>query len=182
MAAAIIATSALRRVHAEVSNSGIESDSEFTDGAAAANLEMLLWDSSSVETWLASHGIPVDVVRAAREADVDGATLVHLSEEGWAELGLVSKVAQAKVRARAYREQHEDARRDGERPSKREYPKSTEKEVFSLLKKHWGASLTGAEHSRSWAPAIASANPDQIKTKEHLLRFLGTPTTLNPRR
>ncbi|KAJ1479715.1 hypothetical protein T484DRAFT_1958309 [Baffinella frigidus] len=171
-AASIIAASALRRVHAEASNSGIESDSESTDGAAAANLEMRSWDSSSVETWLAAHGLPVEVVRAAREADVDGATLMQLTEEGWAELGLVSKVAQAKVRARAYQEQHEDAR-DAHRSSKREYPKSTEKEVLSLLQKHWGASLTGAEHSSSWHVAIASANPDQIKTKENLLRYLG---------
>ena len=109
MAAAILASAALRRAHDERRHSANESEIEPPEPSAAQageHAEIDSWDSAGVATWLASRGLPQDVVRAARDADVDGATLMELTHGGWAELGLVSKVAQAKIRAAVRRVNH----------------------------------------------------------------------------
>ena len=82
-AAAILASAVLQRVHAEPDSSS--TDAKVVPVAAQAGVES--WDSESVATWLVSRGLPAEVVRAAREADVDGGTLLELTQEGWAELG-----------------------------------------------------------------------------------------------
>ena len=82
-AAAILASAVLQRVHAEP-------DSASTDAKVvpvAAHMGVESWDSESVASWLVSRGLPAEVVSAAREADVDGGTLLELTQEGWAELG-----------------------------------------------------------------------------------------------
>ncbi|KAJ1470001.1 hypothetical protein T484DRAFT_1849555 [Baffinella frigidus] len=105
MAGAILASAALRHVHDEPRHSGNESEIESPEAKAPQQEtppgppEIESWDSGGVAMWLESRGLPQDVVRAAREADVDGATLLELTHDGWAELGLASKVAQAKIRA-----------------------------------------------------------------------------------
>ena len=82
-AAAILASAVLQRVHAEPDSAS--TDAKVVPVAAQAGVES--WDSESVATWMASRGLPAEVVRAAREADVDGGTLLELTHEGWAELG-----------------------------------------------------------------------------------------------
>ncbi|KAJ1470376.1 hypothetical protein T484DRAFT_1847968 [Baffinella frigidus] len=116
MAVAILASAALRRVHDEPRHPGNESEPESPEAKFARHEtlpEIESWDSSVVSTWLSSRGLPQDVVRAAREADVDGATLRELTHDGWAELGLASKVAQAKIRAAV---RHHEVWRGGNYP------------------------------------------------------------------
>lgn len=91
MAAAILAAAALHRVHDEPrrnsgNGSGIESPAA-KGHHASEDLEIESWDSERTSHWLTSHGLPAEVVCAAREADVDGATLQELNHKGWAELG-----------------------------------------------------------------------------------------------
>jgi hypothetical protein len=86
-AAAILASAVLgvHRVHAEPDSES--TDAKISAAKAASHAGVESWDTESVAAWLVLRGLPAEVVREAREADVDGATLLELTHEGWAELG-----------------------------------------------------------------------------------------------
>jgi len=62
-----------------------------------------------VEAWLSRRGdVPKAVVAAVKAAELDGWEILELGAKGWEELGLSSRVAQAKLVAAIKRYGTED--------------------------------------------------------------------------
>lgn len=120
-----------------------------------------------VAGWLRSLGHDVIASRVA-EHDVNGATLLKLTAEGWAELGATSAIQQAKLMAaveRIYEDSKTQVPHFCSPP-----PAPSADDLYCLVRKR--TPEVGAEHLPTWFLAISAANGDPAMVKEHALRFV----------
>lgn len=148
------------------------------------------WSPMQCHDWLVSLNRK-EVAQEALKREVDGPTLIYMSDEGWVELGVESAIERSKLVASVKRLTLE-VRADLIDPAlfrdiSRQNPYLNEgKERAIRVGKYfcgtwtplkpWKMSRTpegGAEHRLDWVLAIANSQQNPAEVKQHILRFLG---------
>ena len=147
------------------------------------------WTVGHVHRWLCEIG-KQDVASQAKNKSVDGGVLLELDHGGWEELGVSSKIEQARMlsevqkclrRARSLPPPRGGVRQMPPSPapqgviSAEPQPVPTEREVWRRCGSPFQKVTPeqGAEHEIHWTQAIARANAKGENVKGHALRFLG---------
>mmetsp|Transcript_16701 Transcript_16701/g.31263 ORF Transcript_16701/g.31263 Transcript_16701/m.31263 type:complete len:449 (+) Transcript_16701:155-1501(+) len=139
------------------------------------------WSPAQAAAFLESIAyLPKSMAVNTVKLQVDGATLLKLTTEGWRELAApeeVSCIAVAKVRteierlavakpvphlAKSLFKDESDSKNLARFKNEKEFVAFCDKKVFE----------GGAEHTRQWVPSIANASIDGGALKGHVLRFL----------
>jgi hypothetical protein len=137
---------------------------------------MLHWTVAQTTNWLLQVQPSSTALHAAFFAsNVDGSTLLSLTHDGFAELGVSSKIEQARLVGLVKKQLKIKLATAVPAPTLYTAPIQTPSISDKDLIKHLATATpeTGAEHTSFWFQGIADANADPAETKGHVLRFLG---------